>query len=177
MLLDRPLPPCTPWPSCKSTTPRRWSSCTRVVLTQVCCRNCAQRRTSAAVLHRTEADGGVSSHPALAVRCCLHPTGPLCSTSLPHRGYVGNSGWAPQAISLAPEDHQTRLGDSVRPASSQVQGHSVHLSVEQGCPCLVCRSCGPTGEGRDRAGPSSWDEVRVSTAPTSSYSRKAVGYD
>ncbi len=68
---------------------------------------------------------------------------------------------APQAVSLAPEDHQTRLRDSVRPASSQVQGHSVHLSVEQGCPCLACRSRGPTGEGRDRAGPSSRDEVRV----------------
>ncbi len=26
------------------------------------------------VLHRTEADGGVSSHPAPAVCCCLHPT-------------------------------------------------------------------------------------------------------
>ncbi len=26
------------------------------------------------VLRRTEADGGVSSHPAPAVRCCLHPT-------------------------------------------------------------------------------------------------------
>ncbi len=26
------------------------------------------------VLCRTEADGGVSSHPAPAVRCCLHPT-------------------------------------------------------------------------------------------------------
>ncbi len=65
------------------------------------------------------------------------------------------------AVSLAPEDHQTRLRDSVRPASSQVQGHSVHLSVEQGCPCLACRSRGPTGEGRDRTGPSSRDEVRV----------------
>ncbi len=68
---------------------------------------------------------------------------------------------APQAVSLAPEDYQTRLRDSVRPASPQVQGHSVHLSVEQGCPCLACRSRGPTGEGRDRAGPSSRDEVRV----------------
>ncbi len=28
-------------------------------------------------------------------------------------------------------------------------------------PCLACRSRGPTGEGRDRAGPSSRDEVRV----------------
>ncbi len=52
-------------------------------------------------------------------------------------------------------------GASVRPASSQVQGHSVHLSVEQGCPCLACRSRGLTGEGRDRPGPSSRDEVRV----------------
>ncbi len=98
--------------------------------------------------------------------------GPLGSTSLPHRGYVDNSpgpactvpgglARAPQAVSLAPKDHQTRLRDSVRPASSQVQGHSVHLSVEPGCPCLACRSRGPTGEGRDTAGPSSRDEVRV----------------
>ncbi len=98
--------------------------------------------------------------------------GPLCSISLPHRGYVsvslgpactvpGGLARAPQAVSLAPEDYQTRLRDSVRPASPQVQGHSVHLSVEQGCPCLACRSRGPTGEGRDRAGPSSRDEVRV----------------
>ncbi len=98
--------------------------------------------------------------------------GSLCSISLPHRGYVSDSpgpactvpgglARAPQAVSLAPEDYQTRLRDSVRPASPQVQGHSVHLSVEQGCPCLACRSRGPTGEGRDRAGPSSRDEVRV----------------
>ncbi len=98
--------------------------------------------------------------------------GPLCSISLPHRGYVSDSpgpactvpgglARAPQAVSLAPEDYQTRLRDSVRPASPKVQGHSVHLSVEQGCPCLACRSRGPTGEGRDRAGPSSRDEVRV----------------
>ncbi len=89
--------------------------------------------------------------------------GLLCSTSLPHRGYVGNSPGPACTVpgGLAPEDHQTRLRDSVRPASSQVQGHSVHFSVEQGCPCLACRSRGPTGEGHDRAGPSSRDEVRV----------------
>ncbi len=44
-LLDRPPLPCTPRLSCKPTRPRRWSSCTRAVLTQVWCRNCAQRRT------------------------------------------------------------------------------------------------------------------------------------
>ncbi len=97
--------------------------------------------------------------------------GPLGSTALPHRGYVyvspgpactapGGLARAPQAVSLAPEDHQTRLRDSVRPASSQVQGQSVHLSVEPGCPCLACRSRGPTGEGRDTAGPSSRDALQ-----------------
>ncbi len=57
------------------------------------------------------------------------------------------------------------LRDSVRPASSQVQGQSVHLSVEPGCPCLACRSRGPTGEGRDTAGPSSRDGVRALQRP------------
>ncbi len=102
--------------------------------------------------------------------------GPLGSTALPHRGYVyvspgpactapGGLARAPQAVSLAPEDHQTRLRDSVRPASSQVQGQSVHLSVEPGCPCLACRNRGPTGEGRDTAGPSSRDGVRALQRP------------
>ncbi len=48
---------------------------------------------------------------------------------------------------------------------SQVQGQSVHLSVEPGCPCLACRSRGPTGEGRDTAGPSSRDGVRALQRP------------
>ncbi len=98
--------------------------------------------------------------------------GPLGSTALPHRGYVyvspgpactvpGGLARAPQAVSLSPEDHQTRLRDSVHPASSQVQGQSVHLSVEPECPCPACKSRGPTGEGRDTAGPSSRDGVRV----------------
>ncbi len=102
--------------------------------------------------------------------------GPLGSTALPHRGYVyvspgpactapGGLARAPQAVSLAPEDHQTRLRDSVRPAFSQVQGQSVHLSVEPGCPCLACRSRSPTGEGRDTAGPSSRDGVRALQRP------------
>ncbi len=90
------------------------------------------------------------------VRLCL--PGPACTAP-------GGLARAPQAVSLAPEDHQTRLRDSVRPASSQVQGQSVHLSVEPGCPCLACRSRGPTGEGRDTAGPSSRDGVRALQRP------------
>ncbi len=113
-----------------------------------------------------------TTHSDPTLRRTAFRVGPLCSISLPHRGYVSDSpgpactvpgglARAPHAVSLAPEDYQTRLRDSVRPASPQVQGHSVHLSVEQGWPCLACRSRGPTGEGRDRAGPSSRDEVRV----------------
>ncbi len=41
------------------------------------------------------------------------------------------------AVSLAPKDHLTRLCDSARPASSQVQGHPPHSSEGSRCPCLV----------------------------------------
>ncbi len=41
------------------------------------------------------------------------------------------------AVSLAPKDHLTQLCDSVRPASSQVQGHPPHSSEGSRCPWLV----------------------------------------
>ncbi len=56
---------------------------------------------------------------------------------------------------------QTRLCDSVRPATSQVSRHPLHHSEGRGCPHLASRDRSPTGEGRDRAGPSSRYEVRV----------------
>ncbi len=90
----------------------------------------------------------------------------LRSPSLPHRGYVsgfvgvtstvlGGLASAPQPVSLAPPYHQTRLCDSVRPATSQVSRHPLHHSEGSGCPHLASRDRSPTGEGRDRAGPSS----------------------
>ncbi len=54
-----------------------------------------------------------------------------------------------------------RVGSLCSTSLPQVQGHLVHLCVEQRCSCLACRDCGPAGEGRDTAGPSSRDEVRV----------------
>ncbi len=42
--------------------------------------------------------------------------------------------WYCPAVSLAPKDHLTRLCDSVRPASSQVQGHPPHSSEGSRCP-------------------------------------------
>ncbi len=44
---------------------------------------------------------------------------------------------------------------SVRPASSQVQGHPLHFSEGGRCSCLAHRDRSPPGEGCDRAGPSS----------------------
>ncbi len=98
--------------------------------------------------------------------------GSLRSPSLPHRGYVsgfvgvtstvlGGLASAPQPVSLAPPYHQTRLCDSVRPATSQVSRHPLHHSEGSGCPHLASRDRSPTGEGRDRAGPSSRYEVGV----------------
>ncbi len=40
-------------------------------------------------------------------------------------------------FTLAPKDHLTRLCDSVRPASSQIQGHPPHSSEGSRCPYLV----------------------------------------
>ncbi len=98
--------------------------------------------------------------------------GSLRSPSLPHRGYVGGFvgvtstvlgglASAPQPVSLAPPYHQTRLCDSVRPATSQVSRHPLHHSEGSGCPHIASRDRSPIGEGRDRAGPSSRYEVRV----------------
>ncbi len=96
-------------------------------------------------------------------------TGSLFSTTLPLRGYVcGSAGTvsrslvsAPRSVSVAPADHQTRLRDSVRPASPQVQGCPLHFSESCRCPCPVCGNRSPAGEGCDITGPSSRYEVGV----------------
>ncbi len=59
------------------------------------------------VLRRTEADGGVSSHPAPAVRCCLHPT-VGCSPSI-----CSSPGRPPAASTSAPARPQQQ--PSLRP--------------------------------------------------------------
>ncbi len=90
----------------------------------------------------------------------------LCSTSLPHPGYISHSvglacavprslASAPQPVSLARPHHHTRLCDSVRPTSPQVQGNPLHVCAKQRCPCLTGRDRSPPGEGRGQASPSS----------------------
>ncbi len=104
--------------------------------------------------HEEESGECYTTHPDPAP-CHHRPgrhrprAGSLCSTSLPHHGYVGDSigaagtvsqslASAPQSVSVAPTDHQTQLCDSVRPASPQVQGHPVHFSQTRRCSCLAC---------------------------------------
>ncbi len=111
--------------------------------------------------------------PAITGQAVTGPgPGPCVPHRCPHHGYVGDSvgaagtvsrslASAPQSVSVAPTDHQTQLCDSVRPASPQVQGHPVHFSQTRRCSCLACGNRSPTGEGRDRAGPSSRYEVGV----------------
>ncbi len=113
---------------------------------------------------------GMRRHSDPTLGCTAFRVGSLCSTSLPHRGYISVAPLVPLVRSLGawpvlPRPsrwlHQTRLHDSVCPASSLVQGHSVHRGVEQRCFCLACGNRGPACKGQNRAGPSSRDEVRV----------------
>ncbi len=92
--------------------------------------------------HEEESDECYTTHPDPAP-CHHRPgrhrprAGSLCSTMLPLRGYVcgpvGSAGTvsrslvsAPRSVSVAPADHQTRLRDSVRPASPKFRG--VHFT-------------------------------------------------
>ncbi len=87
--------------------------------------------------------------------------------------------WVPgscPAVSLAPVDHLTRLCDSVRPASSQVQGHPPHSSEGSWCPCLVRESLSYWRRTWwNRSLQPIWRQGF--SALTSLCPRKAVGYD
>ncbi len=70
---------------------------------------------------------------------CIPPRCPTAGTSVvPMVPLVRclRAGSCPD-VSLAPKDHLTRLCNSVRPASSQVQGHPPHSSEGSRCPWLV----------------------------------------
>ncbi len=79
------------------------------------------------------------------------------------------------AVSLAPKDHLTRLCDSVRPASSQVQGHPPHSSEGSRCPSLVR---GITVLlAKDVMVPVPPADMKAGFFSPSLCPRKAVGYD
>ncbi len=57
--------------------------------------------------------------------------------------------------------NSTRLRDSVRQATSQVQRRSRDIGGSPECPCQARGDCCPPGKGCNRAGPSSRDEAGV----------------
>ncbi len=58
-------------------------------------------------------------------------------------------------------NNSTRLRDSVRQATSQVQRRSQDVGSSPERPCLARGDCCPPGKGCNRAGPSSRDEAGV----------------
>ncbi len=100
--------------------------------------------------------------------CAIHPY----SLSLHHHRYVdcavgaactasGGVAHAAQPVSLAHAHNSTRLRDSVRLATSQVQRRSRDVGGSPERPCLARGDCCPPGKGCNRAGPSSRDEAGV----------------
>ncbi len=100
--------------------------------------------------------------------CTIHPY----SLSLHHHRYVdcavgaactasGGVAHAAQPVSLAHAHNSTRLRDSVRQATSQVQRRSRDIVGSPECPCHAQGDCCPPGKGYNRAGPSSRDEAGV----------------
>ncbi len=100
--------------------------------------------------------------------CAIHPY----SLSLHHHRYVdcavgaactasGGVAHAAQPVSLAHAHNSTRLRDSVRQATSQVQRRSRDVGGSLERPCLARGDCCPPGKGCNRAGPSSRDEAGV----------------
>ncbi len=73
----------------------------------------------------------------------------------------GGVAHAAQPVSLAHADNSTRLRDSVRQATSQVQRRSRDVGGSPERPCLARGDCCPPGKGRNRAGPSSREEAGV----------------
>ncbi len=100
--------------------------------------------------------------------CAIHPY----SLSLHHHRYVdcavgaactasGGVAHAAQPVTLAHAHNSTRLCDSVRQATSQVQRRSRDVGGSPERPCLARGDCCPPGKGCNRAGPSSRDEAGV----------------
>ncbi len=87
--------------------------------------------------------------------CTIHPY----SLSLHHHRYVdsdvgaactasGGMAHAAQPVSLGHAHNSTRLRDSVRQATSQVQWRSRDVGGSPECPCLARGDCCPPGKGR-----------------------------
>ncbi len=128
-------------PSCPFVEPGKGSS-TQVPASSRHTPGCHKPQAGLLCFHPHAEESGeyYTTHPDPAP--CRHRPGchrprarSLCSTSLPHHGYVGDPvgavsrslASAPQSVSVAPTDHQTRLCDSVLLASPPSSGASGSL--------------------------------------------------
>ncbi len=100
--------------------------------------------------------------------CTIHPY----SLSLHHHRYVnfavgaactasGGVAHAAQPVLLAHAHNSTRLRDSVRQATAQVQRRSRDVGGSPERPCLARGDCCPPGKGCNRASPSSRGEAGI----------------
>ncbi len=107
----------------------------------------ASERTAFCAIHPYS----LSLHHHRCVDCAV---GAACTAS-------GGVAHAAQPVSLAHAHNSTRLRDSVRQATSQVQRRSRDVGGSPERPCLARGDCCPPGKGCNRAGPSSRDEAGV----------------
>ncbi len=107
----------------------------------------ASERTAFCTIHHAS----LSLHHHRYVNCAV---GAACTAS-------GGMAHAAQPVSLAHAHNSTRLCDSVRQATSQVQRRSRDVGGSPERPCLARGDCCPPGKGRNRAGPSSREEAGV----------------
>ncbi len=107
----------------------------------------ASERTAFCTIHHAP----LSLHHHRYVNCAV---GAACTAS-------GGMAHAAQPVSLAHAHNSTRLCDSVRQATSQVQLRSRDVGGSPERPCLARGDCCPPGKGRNRAGPSSREEAGV----------------
>ncbi len=91
----------------------------------------------------------------------IPPHAPLASPVPSACTASGGMAHAAQPVSLAHAHNSTRLRDSVRQATSQVQRRSRDVGGSPERPCLARGDCCPPGKGCNRAGPSSRDEAGV----------------
>ncbi len=89
------------------------------------------------------------------------PTPFRCTTKGMSIVLSGGMALAIQPVSLAHADNSTRLRDSVRQATSQVQRRSRDVGGSLERPCLARGDCCPPGKERNQASPSSQGEVGV----------------
>ncbi len=138
----------------------------------------AQPWSQVSVTSRTQTPlwDALASGSSPCVLLCFPTAGTSVVSLVPPFSVTGGLVRASQTVSLAHNNHQTWLCDSVCPASSQVQGHSGHYCAKPGDPRLVGGDRGPPA--KDAIEPVHPADMELGFySPYFIVPRKAVGYD